>query len=258
MCLVGAPAEFIREEVAQSASWVTNDAEILTKLEASLKLDLQRRRLALEAWGVELELFSTAQQQRDAGHTDLKLRRDITVPAGTEALVPVQRSTLQHAGTRQLEPDLSTTVFTIEQLRDEQRMDPQISPVRAALLSEQDLSSFSPFELLFARSARRPETCISDPPAASETEPVTSGHTPAEEVTQRRQLLDQLQRDAQHRVRFTCDRLVGITCDTPADFVTCTAEEKPSTWVAMGARTAGDALPPTGNAASLITCAGRI
>ncbi|KAF0289609.1 hypothetical protein FJT64_018730 [Amphibalanus amphitrite] len=141
MCLVGAPAEFIREEVAQSASWVTNDAEILTKLEASLKLDLQRRRLALEAWGVELELFSTAQQQRDAGHTDLKLRRDITVPAGTEALVPVQRSTLQHAGTRQLEPDLSTTVFTIEQLRDEQRMDPQISPVRAALLSEQDLST---------------------------------------------------------------------------------------------------------------------
>ncbi|XP_043214965.1 uncharacterized protein LOC122378216 [Amphibalanus amphitrite] len=105
------------------------------------------------------------------------------------------------AGTRQLEPDLSTTVFTIEQLRDEQRMDPQISPVRAALLSEQDLSSFSPFELLFARSARRPETCISDPPAASETEPVTSGHTPAEEVTQRRQLLDQLQRDAQLNLR---------------------------------------------------------
>ena len=70
----------------------------------SLKLDLQRRRLALEAWGVELELFSTAQQQRDAGHTDLKLRRDVTVPAGTEALVPVQRSTLQHGEEYLVEP----------------------------------------------------------------------------------------------------------------------------------------------------------
>lgn len=36
------------------------------------------------------------------------------------------------AGTLGLEPDLTTTVFTIDQLRDEQRMDPQISPVRTA------------------------------------------------------------------------------------------------------------------------------
>ena len=58
-------------------------------------------------------------------------------------------------------------------------------------------TGFSPFELLFARSARRPETCVSDPPAASGADPATTTHLPAEEVTQRRQLLDQLQRQAQ-------------------------------------------------------------
>ena len=72
----------------------------------SLKLDLQRRRLALEAWGVELELFSTAHQQRDAGSSaaDLKLRRDTMVPAATEVLVPVQRGTLRQGEEYLVEP----------------------------------------------------------------------------------------------------------------------------------------------------------
>lgn len=43
-----------------------------------------------------------------------------------------------------LEPDLTTTVFTADQLRAEQRMDQQISPVRAALLNGQNLPSKSP------------------------------------------------------------------------------------------------------------------
>ena len=47
------------------------------------------------------------------------------------------------ADTQGLEPDLSTTVFTTEQLRAEQRMDQHISPVRAALLSGEELSSKS-------------------------------------------------------------------------------------------------------------------
>ena len=45
-------------------------------------------------------------------------------------------------------------------------------------------------------------------------------------------------------VRFTCDRLVGISCDTPADIVACTAQDKPSTWVALGTRSRTDRLPP--------------
>ena len=61
-------------------------------------------------------------------------------------------------------------------------------------------TGFSPFELLFARSARRPETCISDPPAASGADPAATTQLPAEEVTQRQQLLDQLQRKAQEGV----------------------------------------------------------
>ena len=41
------------------------------------------------------------------------------------------------------EPDLTTTIFSAEQLRAEQRMDQQISPVRTALLSGNRLSSKS-------------------------------------------------------------------------------------------------------------------
>ena len=50
--------------------------------------------------------------------------------------------------------------------------------------------------------------------------------------------------DRRQPVRFTCDRLVGISCDTPPDFMACTPQDKPSTWVAIGTQTAGDTLPP--------------
>ena len=50
--------------------------------------------------------------------------------------------------------------------------------------------------------------------------------------------------DREQHVIFTCDRLVGIACDTPPDFVACTVHDKPSTWVAMGTQPAGDHLPP--------------
>ena len=40
--------------------------------------------------------------------------------------------------------------------------------------------------------------------------------------------------DRQQRVQFSCNKLVGIACDTPPDFVPCAAQDKPSTWVAMG------------------------
>ena len=45
------------------------------------------------------------------------------------------------AQTLDLEPDLTTTSFSAEQLRAEQRMDQQTSPVRAALISGEHLSS---------------------------------------------------------------------------------------------------------------------
>ena len=69
-------------------------------------------------------------------------------------------------------------------------------------------TGFSPFELLFARPARRPETCIDDPPATSGADATTWPRSPAEEVTQRRQLLDQLQREAQVSVERAQTRRV--------------------------------------------------
>ena len=50
--------------------------------------------------------------------------------------------------------------------------------------------------------------------------------------------------DREQHVIFTCDRLVGIACDTPPDFVACAVHDKPSTWVAMGTQPVGDHLPP--------------
>ena len=49
--------------------------------------------------------------------------------------------------------------------------------------------------------------------------------------------------DRQQRVRFTCDRLVGITCDTAPDIEPCTAQNRPSTWLALGPQSADDHLP---------------
>ena len=66
LCLVGAPAEFIREEVAQSASLVTNDAEILTKLEA--------RYVTVEAIEVRIIRFEEAFQGEDETLTDFLTR----------------------------------------------------------------------------------------------------------------------------------------------------------------------------------------
>lgn len=70
----------------------------------SLKLDLQRRRLVLEEWGAEFELFSAARPERDSSYVDLKLRRDVTIPPATEALVQVYRGDLQQGEEYLVEP----------------------------------------------------------------------------------------------------------------------------------------------------------
>ena len=70
----------------------------------SLKLNLQTRRLLLEERGVELELHSASRPQVAAQQLDLKLRRDITVPPATEALVPVKRGELKPGEEYLLEP----------------------------------------------------------------------------------------------------------------------------------------------------------
>ena len=72
----------------------------------SMKLNLQTRRLQLEEKGVELELHSASrpQPQRASQRFDLKLRRDITVPPATEALVPVKRGELKPGEEYLLEP----------------------------------------------------------------------------------------------------------------------------------------------------------
>ncbi|KAF0292743.1 Glutamate receptor ionotropic, delta-1 [Amphibalanus amphitrite] len=71
----------------------------------SMKLDLRARRLLLEEKGVELELLSASQPQdtTSAQRVDLKLRRDVTVPPATEALVPVKRGGLRPGGEYLLE-----------------------------------------------------------------------------------------------------------------------------------------------------------
>ena len=72
----------------------------------SMKLDLQARRLILEETGVELELFSASRPEGTAStqRVDLKLRRDVTVPPATEALVPVKRGGLRPGEEYLLEP----------------------------------------------------------------------------------------------------------------------------------------------------------
>ena len=70
----------------------------------SLKLDLQRRRLILEEWGTELELFSAARPQQDTNGVDLKLRRDVTIPPATEAVIPVRRGELRQGEEYLVEP----------------------------------------------------------------------------------------------------------------------------------------------------------
>ncbi|KAF0292744.1 Glutamate receptor ionotropic, delta-1 [Amphibalanus amphitrite] len=105
LCLTGAPAEYVREEAAQDSKWVQNDEQILEHLQRRMKLDLRARRLLLEEKGVELELLSASQPQdtTSAQRVDLKLRRDVTVPPATEALVPVKRGGLRPGGEYLLE-----------------------------------------------------------------------------------------------------------------------------------------------------------
>ncbi|KAF0287901.1 hypothetical protein FJT64_013737 [Amphibalanus amphitrite] len=98
----------------------------------SFKLDLQQRHLVLEELGVTLELHSAARPESSPEVVHLRVRRDVTIPPSTEALVPAQ--------TLDLESDLTTTIFSPEQLLAEQRMDQQVSPVRAALISGERLS----------------------------------------------------------------------------------------------------------------------
>ncbi|KAF0289078.1 hypothetical protein FJT64_012589 [Amphibalanus amphitrite] len=169
------------------------------------KLDLQQRHLVLEELGVTLELHSAARPESSPEVVHLRVRRDVTIPPSTEALVPVRGNELKpemtiadylsrvgpngdlvcsvQAQTLDLESDLTTTIFSPEQLLAEQRMDQQVSPVRAALISGERLST------------RRPESAIStgEEPGAA--------RSPTDEVAERRRLLDGMHQKAQLGVR---------------------------------------------------------
>ena len=66
LCLVGAPAEFLREEVAQGSPWVKNDADILDRLE--------RRYVTTEAIEVRILRFEEAHQGEDESLADFLTR----------------------------------------------------------------------------------------------------------------------------------------------------------------------------------------
>ena len=66
LCLTGAPAEFIREEAAQSVSWVKDDVEILDRLE--------KRYVTVEAIEVRIIRFEEACQGDDETLADFLTR----------------------------------------------------------------------------------------------------------------------------------------------------------------------------------------
>ena len=66
LCLVGAPAEFLREEAAQGSPWVKNDADILDRLE--------RRYVTTEAIEVRILRFEEAHQGEDESLADFLTR----------------------------------------------------------------------------------------------------------------------------------------------------------------------------------------
>ncbi|KAF0289763.1 hypothetical protein FJT64_012015 [Amphibalanus amphitrite] len=165
----------------------------------SMKLDLRERRLQLEERGVELELFSASQPPR-SDHVigpaciELKLKRDVTIPPATESFVPVKRGELRtdvclHGWKRRrvgptgglvaavqmetlnLEPDLPSTGINPDQMRAEQQMDPEVSPVRTALISDKELSTA-------AEEAPRPDSITET--AHPETAHSEAAHSEAE------------------------------------------------------------------------------
>ena len=66
LCLVGAPAEFIREEAAQDSPWVRDDEEILRHLEC--------RYVTTEAIEVRIIRFEEANQGADESLADFLTR----------------------------------------------------------------------------------------------------------------------------------------------------------------------------------------
>ena len=129
----------------------------------SLKLDLQRRRLVLEAWGAELELFSAARPQRDTGYVDLKLRRDVTVPAATEAIVPVQRSELCQGEEYLVEPVESeaspvSASYCIVKANDDDTMWIKVANVGATdeVLKRGEVIALTPQQMYLWKECRSP------------------------------------------------------------------------------------------------------
>ena len=70
----------------------------------SMTLNLQTRRLLLEEQGVELQLFSAPRPASIEQRAELRVRRDVTVPPATEALVPAKRRQLKPGEEYLLEP----------------------------------------------------------------------------------------------------------------------------------------------------------
>ena len=66
LCLVGAPADFLREEAAQGSPWVKDDADILDRLE--------RRYVTTEAIEVRILRFEEAHQGEDKSLADFLTR----------------------------------------------------------------------------------------------------------------------------------------------------------------------------------------
>ena len=87
-------------------------------------------------WIDFLQQFQIRPVHKAGKHPDMTMADYLSRVGPTGHLV----ATIQ-SETRELEPDLMTTGFVPDQIRAEQQMDPDVSPVRTALLSGQRLSS---------------------------------------------------------------------------------------------------------------------
>ena len=87
-------------------------------------------------WIDFLQQFHIRPVHRAGKHPDMTMADYLSRVGPTSDLVASVQSE-----TRELEPDLVSTGFIPDQMRDGQQMDPEISPVRTAVLSSQDLPS---------------------------------------------------------------------------------------------------------------------
>ena len=87
-------------------------------------------------WIDFLQQFQIRPVHRAGKHPDMTMADYLSRVGATAGLVASVQSE-----TRELEPDLVSTGFVPDRIRTEQRMDPEISPVRATLLSDRKLPS---------------------------------------------------------------------------------------------------------------------